>query len=175
MSDLSVQTEVLRGTAMELAGVSDAAHALADSHVRAASLCPALGFDEPARAADSFLNSWAYGVRQIAAQAERRDTGERMYRTMSIGLLAAVATGCLVIAGPITAQAKTNPYANCTALHKVYKHGVGKKGAHDLIKGKVVKGKSVTTFKVSTKTYNAAIKANKRLDADHDGVACEQK
>ena len=80
-----------------------------------------------------------------------------------------------MIGAPVAAEAKTRLYANCTALHKVYPHGVGKKGAHDLIKGKVVRGKSVTTFKVSTMTYNAAIKANSRLDADHDVVACERK
>ena len=97
-----------------------------------------------------------------------------MYRPMGVGLLtAAMAAGCVAMGAPAAdAQSK---YANCTALHKVYKHGVGKKGAHDMIKGKYVPGKSVTTFKVSTKTYKAAIKANKRLDADHDGVACEQK
>jgi hypothetical protein len=71
VSDLSVKTHVLLSTSDELTGVSTAAHALADSHVRAAKLCPSLGFDEPAQAADSFLNSWAYGVRQIASQAEQ--------------------------------------------------------------------------------------------------------
>ena len=58
-------------------------------------------------------------------------------------------------------------YKNCTALHKKYKHGVGRKGAHD----KVTSGKPVTTFYVSTTIYNA----NKKLDRDHDGVACEKR
>jgi hypothetical protein len=98
-----------------------------------------------------------------------------MYRPTSVGLLATVvAAGCLVVGAGASAEASST-YAHCTALHKVYPHGVGKKGAHDLIKGKVVRGKSVTTFKVSTKIYNAAIRANSRLDADHDGIACEQK
>lgn len=33
----------------------------------------------------------------------------------------------------------------------------------------------VTNFKVFTKIYKAAIKANSRLDADRDGVACEKR
>ncbi|MGQ0842779.1 MAG: excalibur calcium-binding domain-containing protein [Sporichthyaceae bacterium] len=74
-----------------------------------------------------------------------------------------------------SAQAATGTYANCTALNKKYKHGVAKKGARDLIGGKYVKGKSVTTFKVSSTIYAAAIKANKRLDGDKDGVACEKR
>jgi hypothetical protein len=35
--------------------------------------------------------------------------------------------------------------------------------------------KSVMTFKVSAKIYEAAINPNMRLDADSDGVACEKK
>jgi hypothetical protein len=98
-----------------------------------------------------------------------------MYRLTGAGLLAVGIVAACALSGATTAEAKSNPYANCTALNKVYKHGVGKKGAHDLIKGKFVKGRSVTTFKISTKIYDAAIRKNGRLDADHDGVACEKK
>ncbi len=59
-------------------------------------------------------------------------------------------------------------YANCTALHKVYPHGVGRKGAHDKVRGHA---KPVTTFFVNTALY----RANTGLDRDKDGVACEKR
>ena len=64
--------------------------------------------------------------------------------------------------------ATKNKFKNCTAMHKVFKHGVGRKGAKDKVRGKT---KPVTTFKVSTKIY----KLNKKMDRDKDGVACEKK
>src|SRR3954471_22866949 len=93
-------------------------------------------------------------------------------RTLSGGVAAAALIASPVIAAQ-TAEAAAIPakYKNCTALHKTYKHGVGRKGAHD--KTKSVRNR-VTNFKVSTTIYKAAIRANKRLDADKDGVACEK-
>ena len=75
--------------------------------------------------------------------------------------------GAPAVAAPahhIAASAKT--YANCTQLHKVYPHGVGKKGAKDK-----TSGKRVTNFTVNTAVYNA----NKKSDRDHDGIACEKR
>jgi len=54
-------------------------------------------------------------------------------------------------------------YKNCTALNKVYEHGVGKSGAVD-------KGGSVTDFTVDSATY----KKNLKSDRDKDGIACEK-
>jgi hypothetical protein len=71
VADLKVDTDVLRAAAGDLVGLANAAHDLADSHVRAARLAPALGLDEPAQAVDAFLNSWTYGIRWIAAQSEQ--------------------------------------------------------------------------------------------------------
>jgi Excalibur calcium-binding domain len=79
------------------------------------------------------------------------------------GLLAGVG---MTTAAEANAAAKVPVYKNCTAMHAKYKHGVGRKGAHD----KVTSGKPVTTFYVSTTIYNA----NKKLDRDRDGVACEK-
>lgn len=62
--------------------------------------------------------------------------------------------------------AKPKTYANCTALNKVYKHGVGRKGARDKTSGKPVKN-----FTVSTTVYNL----NKKSDRDKDGIACEKR
>lgn len=83
-------------------------------------------------------------------------------------LVAALAVGgsVAVTAGP--ADAAATKYKNCTALNKNYKHGVAKKGGRDKVKGST---KPVTTFTVNTTVYNA----NKGLDRDKDGVACEKR
>jgi hypothetical protein len=66
----------------------------------------------------------------------------------------------------VTEAKHTQSYANCTALHKRYAHGVGRLGAHD----HVTSGIPVKNFKVSTTLYNQ----NKSKDRDHDGIACEK-
>jgi hypothetical protein len=58
-------------------------------------------------------------------------------------------------------------FSNCKKLNAVYKHGVGRSGAHDKVTGK---SKPVTNFKISTTLY----KANSKRDGDKDGVACEK-
>lgn len=90
-----------------------------------------------------------------------------MSRRLAAALVSA-ALGTAVLVPATSAEAKVPVFKNCTAMHKVYKHGVGKKGARD----KVRSGKPVTTFKVSTKIYNAQPRG---LDRDRDGVACEQR
>jgi hypothetical protein len=79
---------------------------------------------------------------------------------LTVGMVGA---GVLIPTAADAATVKT--YKNCAALNKVYKHGVGKKGAKDK-----TSGKAVTSFKVSASLYNA----NKKLDRDKDGVACEK-
>jgi len=74
--------------------------------------------------------------------------------------------------GSISADAASSTYKNCTALQKKYPHGVGKSGAEDKVSGS---SKPVTTFTKSTTIYQAAIKQNKGLDRDKDGVACEKR
>jgi hypothetical protein len=55
-------------------------------------------------------------------------------------------------------------FRNCTALHRVYPHGVGKYGARDH-----TSGTPVTNFRRS----NALYRLNRGLDRDKDGIACE--
>jgi Excalibur calcium-binding domain len=77
-------------------------------------------------------------------------------------------------AGPSTDRAtgaKVPPlYKKCDNLNKKYPHGLGRANARDKSKS----ADRVTNFKRSTRLYNIAIKHNSRLDADKDGVACEQ-
>lgn len=61
-------------------------------------------------------------------------------------------------------------YRNCTDLQRVHRHGVGKKGAVDKVRGRV------TASRVKTFLVNSALYAkNVKLDRDKDGVACEKK
>ena len=57
-------------------------------------------------------------------------------------------------------------YANCAAMHRVFPHGVGRPGAVDH-----TSGVRVTNYYPSSWIYNA----NPGRDADHDGIACEQR
>jgi hypothetical protein len=88
-------------------------------------------------------------------------------KVKSLALVLAVAAAGLFVAAPANASSSARVFANCTAMHKVYKHGVGRTGAKDHVASK--KDKPVTNFHVSTSIYNA----NKKSDRDHDGIACE--
>lgn len=99
-------------------------------------------------------------------------TANRFRRLAGVAAAAMLCTG---IATTAAEAAVPKPFKNCTELNKTYKHGVGKKSAKDRIGGKYVAGKSVTTFKKSDSIYAKAMKANKGLDRDKDGVACEKR
>lgn len=58
-------------------------------------------------------------------------------------------------------------FANCTALNKVYRHGVGMVGAVDHVSGRT---RPVTNFYHN----NALYRANARSDRDGDKIACEK-
>jgi hypothetical protein len=60
-------------------------------------------------------------------------------------------------------------WKNCTHVNKRYPHGVGKVGAHDR-----TSGVPVTNFKHSTLLYRTAMRYNRGLDRDKDGIACEK-
>lgn len=105
-------------------------------------------------------------------------------RSLAVAIAAstALAVGAgLPAAVPATAAAPSAPalvlpsavkykFKNCTALNKVYPHGVGKSNAKDK-----TKGKRVTNFKHSTSLYKKVIGYRKGLDRDKDGIACEKR
>ena len=86
--------------------------------------------------------------------------------------ITAVLVACLVLGGVGVAFASggvdvaAKDFANCTALNKVYPHGVGKPNAVDRTSG----SRRVTDFKRSLALYNA----NRDSDRDGDGIACEK-
>lgn len=91
-----------------------------------------------------------------------------MSTKLSRAALAAAATVCLSLVATSGAGAAVRPkeYKNCTALNKVYKHGVGRVGAHDRSSGT-----PVTNFTRNTKVY----RLNTKSDRDKDGIACEKR
>ena len=80
-------------------------------------------------------------------------------------MLVAAMTATLLLGTAAPSHAAPKTFKNCTALNKVYPHGVGRKGARDK-----TSGTPVTNFKVSTSLYTA----NSRSDRDGDGIACEK-
>ena len=71
-------------------------------------------------------------------------------------------------AAPATA-ASVKTYPNCTALHTKYPGGVAKAG----VKYNKVNGRNMK-FKVKPYIATALYNANKKLDRDKDGIACEK-
>jgi hypothetical protein len=67
------------------------------------------------------------------------------------------------------AGAVSAPWKNCTQVNKKYSHGVGKVGARDK-----TSGTPVTTFRRSNVLYRTAMRNNRGLDRDKDGIACEK-
>ncbi|WP_310964348.1 excalibur calcium-binding domain-containing protein [Nocardioides terrisoli] len=91
---------------------------------------------------------------------------------MNAKKLAAAAALGLAVAALGTAPADagaTGIYKNCTKLNHKYPHGVGRAHAHDHTSGTPVRN-----FKHSTKIYKVAMRHNKGLDRDKDGIACEK-
>jgi hypothetical protein len=96
-------------------------------------------------------------------------------RSKLTGLLVAVVSAAALVSSVATAPAAREriPYRwqKCSHVNAKYKHGVGKRYAHDRTRGTT---EPVTNFYRSTLLYNRAMSYNKRLDADKDGIACEK-
>jgi hypothetical protein len=90
-----------------------------------------------------------------------------------VAALAVMSVGGLAggVVGTPTAEAGAKHYSNCKSMNKVYKHGVKKsKGTKDKVRSH---GRTIwrhSSAKVSKPLYNA----NKKLDRDKDGIACEK-
>jgi hypothetical protein len=97
----------------------------------------------------------------------------RTARTTATALITALV---LAVVGVGEAAAKPKSFKNCTAMNKIYPHGVGRKHAHDK-----TSGTPVTNFKRSKRLYNANNGGKNRrpgehdLDRDNDGIACEKR
>lgn len=92
--------------------------------------------------------------------------------TARIAVAALLAGGALVPATAPASTAATIPhYKNCAALTKAYPHGV--KASSKAVDRYRASGK--VKSRASRATVNAKVyAANKKLDADKDGIACER-
>ncbi len=112
---------------------------------------------------------WAWGVTDLAPRLREAahpcpETPGGPLRRISAMVSAALfvaTTATVLTVSPADAAARKFP--NCTAMHAVYKGGVARPG---------YKEPSKLKYKpfVNLALYNA----NKSLDRDHDGVACER-
>jgi len=66
-----------------------------------------------------------------------------------------------------SAAAKPPTFGNCTQMHARYKGGIARTGTRDK---RANGGKARYKPYINTAYYNA----NKTMDRDHDGIACEQ-
>lgn len=91
--------------------------------------------------------------------------------THAAGLRRAVLASCaigLALASSADARVPAE-WKNCKAVNARYPHGIGRVGARDH-----TSGDPVTNFKRSNHLYQVAKAANRGLDRDGDGIACEQ-
>lgn len=92
-----------------------------------------------------------------------------MRRTCAL-LATALTAAALTAAAPSDAAKApvVQKFKNCAQLNQKYAHGVGKSGARDKVSNPRL---AVKNFTVNTNVYNA----NKGLDRDKDGIACEKR
>jgi len=81
----------------------------------------------------------------------------------------------LLLAAPTLAAVQSSAVRpawtkNCRTVNKRFPHGVGKLRAHD----RTTSGDPVTNFRRSTRLYLTAMRWNRGLDRDKDGIACEK-
>ncbi len=86
-------------------------------------------------------------------------------KKMLIGLVAATAVVAPIAVTAAPADAAARSFANCTAMHKVYKHGVAKSSTAAARQVRAGYGRPA----VKPRVYRANLKS----DRDKDGTACE--
>ena len=96
-----------------------------------------------------------------------------MTRTLSMAAASVVLAATAVVGGASAAQAAPTVYKNCDAVHRVYSGGIAKKS---VTKNRVTSAGKVTyrALKGTVKKDDKLYAANKKLDRDADGIACEK-
>ncbi|MFJ4296411.1 excalibur calcium-binding domain-containing protein [Curtobacterium sp. NPDC089689] len=97
----------------------------------------------------------------------------QMTRTLSMAAASVVLAATAVVGGASAAQAAPTVYKNCDAVHRVYSGGIAKKS---VTKNRVTSAGKVTyrALKGTVKKDDKLYAANKKLDRDADGIACEK-
>jgi Excalibur calcium-binding domain len=107
--------------------------------------------------------------RAVAFEGKRRRVEMNVQRKAGSVLLAGAVIACCGAPFATATPTVRAPWKNCTQVNKRWPHGVGRIGAHDR-----TSGTPVTTFKRSNLLYNTAMRNNRGLDRDKDGIACEK-
>jgi Excalibur calcium-binding domain len=87
-------------------------------------------------------------------------------KVTEVRVFAVVAVVAYALVVGVSGAGAQGSFANCTAMHVKYRHGIGKVGAHDH-----TSGVPVTNFYRSNRLYYL----NRGLDRDKDGIACEKR
>lgn len=93
-------------------------------------------------------------------------------RLLTAAAAATLALGVLAPSTAASAASSVTTFRNCAAIHHAYPGGIAKKGVkYNTIHygGQTYHRTLVGKVKFSTALYTA----NKKSDADHDGIACE--
>jgi hypothetical protein len=93
----------------------------------------------------------------------------KVQRNAASSVLTAVVIVCGGTPFASAAHAVSAPWKNCTQVNKS-PHGVGKVRARDK-----TSGTPVTNFKRSKALFRTAMRNNRGLDRDKDGIACEKR
>ncbi len=101
-----------------------------------------------------------------------RPVRARSARALGIGAVTVALAASVVLGGATTATAAPTVYKNCAAVQKVWSGGIAKKS---VTKNRVTSAGKVTyrALKGTVKKDDALYTANKKLDRDADGIACE--
>lgn len=97
----------------------------------------------------------------------------RTFRTLGVTAATAALAATVVLGGVTSASAAPKTYANCTAVQKVYSGGIARKS---VTQNRVTSGGKTTyrALKGTVKKDDALYNANKKMDRDNDGIACEK-
>ena len=121
--------------------------------------------------------AWAYTIYDPHHGVPRvtlRGKGDLVMRVQvnSAKTALSIAVVSFAAAAPLADAAGTKipaRWRSCKAVNAKYLHGVGKVGAHDK-----TTGEPVTNFTHSNYLYRVAMRYNRGLDRDKDGIACEK-
>jgi hypothetical protein len=95
-------------------------------------------------------------------------------RTLGATVATVALAAAVVLGGTTTASAAPKTYANYAAVQKVYSGGIAKKSVtYNTVKTKSGKVEH-RALKGTVKKDDALYNANKSMDADKDGIACEK-
>ena len=91
-------------------------------------------------------------------------------RKLGSFVIATALVGVPLVVTASPADAVTARWKNCTVVNQRLHHGVGLRTAHDK-----TSGVPVTNFRHDSVMYRQAMNANRGLDRDKDGIACEKR